>query len=56
MGKPASHDQGHEPVPTCLRHVETTVFLVSGPGASSSLSPHNVSNGHVPHRMGSVHG
>ncbi len=23
-GKPASHDQGHVAVPTCLRHVETT--------------------------------
>ncbi len=29
-GKPASHDQGHAAVPTCLRHVETTLVLVSG--------------------------
>ncbi len=31
-GKPASHDQGHAALPTCLRHVETTLVLVSGPG------------------------
>ncbi len=30
-GKPALHDQGHAAVPTCLRHVETTLVLVSGP-------------------------
>ncbi len=29
-GKPASHDQGYAAVPTCLRHVETTLVLVSG--------------------------
>ncbi len=27
---PASHDQGHAAVPTCLRHVETALVLVSG--------------------------
>ncbi len=32
-GKPALHDQGHAAVPMCLRHVETTLVLVSGPGA-----------------------
>ncbi len=31
----ASHDQGHSAVPMCLRHVETTLVLVSGPGAGS---------------------
>ncbi len=35
-GKPASHDQGHAAVPTCLRHVETTLVLVSGPCVGSS--------------------
>ncbi len=54
-GKPASHDQGHEAVPTCLRHVETTLVLVSGPGAGSSLSPRSASDGCVPHRLGSRH-
>ncbi len=34
-GKPALHDQGHAALPTCLRHVETTLVLVSGPGAGS---------------------
>ncbi len=34
-----AQDQGHAAVPTCLRHVETTLVLVSGPGAGSSLSP-----------------
>ncbi len=38
-GKPASHDQGHAALPTCLRHVETTLVLVSGPGVGSSVSP-----------------
>ncbi len=38
-GKPTLHDQGHAAVPTCLRHVETTLVLVSGPGAESSVSP-----------------
>ncbi len=32
-GKPTSHDQGHAAMPTCLRHVETTLVLVLGPGA-----------------------
>ncbi len=54
-GKPASHDQGHAAVPMCLRHVETTLVLVSGPGAGSSLSPRNASDGRVPHRLGSRH-
>ncbi len=31
-GKPASHDQGHAAMPTCLRHVETALVLVSGSG------------------------
>ncbi len=41
-GKPASHDHGHAALPTCLRHVETTLVLVSGPGAGSSVSPHSL--------------
>ncbi len=41
-GKPASHHQGHATLPTCLRHVETTLVLVSGPGAGSSVSPHSL--------------
>ncbi len=52
VGKPASHDQGHVAVPTCLRHVETTLVLVSGPGAGISLSPRNACDGRVPHRLG----
>ncbi len=54
-GKPASHDQGHAAVPTCLRHVETTLVLVSGPGAGSSVSPRNASDGRIPHRLGCGH-
>ncbi len=54
-GKPASHDQGHAAMPTCLRHVEETLVLVSGPGAGSSLSPRNASDRRVPHRLGSGH-
>ncbi len=38
-GKPTSHEKGHAAMPMCLRHVETTLVLVSGPGAGSSLSP-----------------
>ncbi len=30
-GKPALHYQGHEVMPTCLKHVEETLVLVSGP-------------------------
>ncbi len=55
-GKPALHDQGHAAVPTCLRHVETTLVLVSGPGAGTSVSPCNASDRHIPHRLGSGHG
>ncbi len=40
---------------TCLRHVEETLVLVSGPGAGSSLLPCNASDGRGPHRLGSVH-
>ncbi len=54
-GKPTSHDQGHAALPTCLRHVETTLVLVSGPGAGSSVSPRNASDGRIPHRLGSGH-
>ncbi len=54
-GKPASHDQGHAAMPTCLRHVETTLVLVSGPGAGSSVSPRNASDGCIPHRLGRSH-
>ncbi|KAL0202504.1 hypothetical protein M9458_000522, partial [Cirrhinus mrigala] len=49
-GKPAPHDQCHVAMPTCLRHVEETLVLVSGPGAGSSLSPRNASDRRVPHR------
>ncbi len=34
-GKPALHDQGRAAVPTCLRHVETTLVLVSGSGVGA---------------------
>ncbi|KAI2652819.1 Transposon Ty3-G Gag-Pol polyprotein [Labeo rohita] len=54
-GKPASHDQGHAAMPSCLRHVEETLVLVSGPGAGSSLSPCNASDGRIPHWLGSGH-
>ncbi len=54
-GKPASHDQGHAAMPTCLGHVEETLVLVPGPVAGSSLSPRNASDRHVPHRLGSGH-
>ncbi len=43
------------PMPTCLRYVEETLVLVSGPSAGSSLSPRNASDGRVPHRLGSCH-
>ncbi len=46
-GKPASHDQGHAEMPTCLRYVDT--------GAGSSLSSCNASDGRIPHRLGSGH-
>ncbi len=52
-GKPALHDQGHASVPTFLRHMETNLVLDSGPGAGSSMSLHNASDGHIPHRLGS---
>ncbi len=54
-GKPASHDQGHVAMPTCLRHVEETLVLVSGTGVGSSLLPRNASDGRVPVRLGSGH-
>ncbi len=41
---------------TCLRHLETTLVLASGPGVGSSVSPRNASDGHVPHRLGHGHG
>ncbi len=47
--------QGHAAMPTCLRYVEETLVLVLGPGAGSSLSPRNASDGHIPHRLGSGH-
>ncbi|KAL0154164.1 hypothetical protein M9458_050623, partial [Cirrhinus mrigala] len=54
-GRPTSHDQGHAALPTCPGHVEEALVLVSGPGAGSSLSPRNASDGRVPHRLGSGH-
>ncbi len=53
--KSASHDKGHAAMPTCLRHVETTLVLVSGPGAGSSLSPRNANDVRVPQWLGSGH-
>ncbi len=44
--------QGHAPMPPYLRHVEETLVLVLGPGAGSSLSPRNASDGRIPHRLG----
>ncbi len=38
-----------------FRHVETTLVLVSGPGAGSFVSPRNTSDGRIPHRLGSGH-
>ncbi len=54
-GKPASHEQGHAAMPTCLGHVEETLVLVSGPGIGISLSLHNASDGRFPDRFGSSH-
>ncbi len=54
-GKPAPHAKGHAAMPTCLRHVEETLVLVSGPGAGSSLSLCNASDRRVPHWLGSSH-
>ncbi|KAI2659312.1 tRNA-5-methyluridine(54) 2-sulfurtransferase [Labeo rohita] len=54
-GKPASHDQGHAAMPTCLGHVEESLVPVSGAGAGSSLSPCNASNRCFPHRLGCGH-
>ncbi|KAI2661618.1 Transposon Ty3-G Gag-Pol polyprotein [Labeo rohita] len=54
-GKPASHDQGHAAMPTCLGHVEESLVPVSGAGAGSSLSPRNASNRCFPHRLGCGH-
>ncbi len=54
-GKPASHDQGHMAMPTCLGHVEETLVLFSGPGFGSSLSPCNASDGRIPDQLGSSH-
>ncbi len=47
--------QGHAAMPMCLRHVEETLVLVLWPGAGSSLSPRNASDGRIPHRLGSGH-
>ncbi len=54
-GKPTLHDQGHAAMPKCLRHVEETLVLVSAPGAGSSLSLHNASDGCISHQLGSGH-
>ncbi|KAL0151580.1 hypothetical protein M9458_053097 [Cirrhinus mrigala] len=54
-GEPAPHDQGHAPRSTCLRHVEETVVLKSGPGIGSSLPPSHASDRCIPHRMGGGH-
>ncbi len=54
-GKSALHDQGHVVMLSCLRHVEETLVLVTGPGTGSSLSSRNVNDGRVPHRLGCSH-
>ncbi len=54
-GKSASHDQGHAALLSCLRRVEKTLVLVTGPSAGSSLSLRNAYDGRVPHRLGSGH-
>ncbi|KAL0150469.1 hypothetical protein M9458_054286 [Cirrhinus mrigala] len=37
-GKPTSHGQGHAALPTCRRHVEKALVMVSGPGVGDMLS------------------
>ncbi len=54
-GKPASHDQGHVAMPTCLEHVEENLVLVSEPSPGSSLLPRNASDGCIPDRLGGGH-
>ncbi len=54
-GKSALHDQGHAVLLSCLRHVEETLVLITGPDAGSSLSSRNVNDEHVPHRLGHGH-
>ncbi len=44
----STRSKGHAAMPTRLGHVEETLVLISGPGAGSSLSPHNSSDGRVP--------
>ncbi len=41
-GKSALHDQGHAVLLSCLRHVEETLVLITGPDAGSSLSSRNL--------------
>ncbi len=53
-GKPASHDQGHAVMPTCLRHVEETLVLSQGLVLGAPLSPRNASDRRVPHGWGAV--
>ncbi len=47
--------RGNETMHTCLRHVEETLVLVPGPGAGSSISQCNSSDGCVPQWLGSGH-
>ncbi|KAI2652574.1 Peptide methionine sulfoxide reductase MsrA [Labeo rohita] len=54
-GKSILQHQGHVVIPTCLGHVEEALVTVSGPGAESSLSPCNASDGYVSHRSRSGH-
>ncbi len=51
-GKPASHDQGHAALPTCLRHVETTLVLV---WCWELRVAAYASDRRIPHRLGSGH-
>ncbi len=48
-----AQDQGHA---ASLRHVETTLVLVSWPGAGTSVSPCDASDGRVPHWLEISHG
>ena len=54
-GQSTSNYQGHAALPPCLRHVEETLVLESGPGAGSSWSPCNTSDGCIPHWLGCGH-
>lgn len=54
-GKSFPNYSGHAAMPSCLRHMEETLGLESGPGVGSSWSPCNASDRRVPHRLGYGH-